>query len=200
MGCRGECVRVLGCMGRNSWQQSAQQPRQHQQPASPAPHPQYTHTPPQRCCPTHRRRSTDGDRVAAGTRFGHVRGSARSILVAERIALNFMQRMSGIATATAALVAAAAPHGPARILDTRKTVPGLRLLDKWATLIGGGSAHRMGLFDMMMIKDNHIAAAGSVRCVWACCVESRGVGGGGAARILVSVRGRRRLEAPGWRA
>lgn len=80
-------------------------------------------------------------------------------MVAERIVLNFMQRMSGIATATAAMVAAAAP---ARILETRKTVPGLRVLDKWAVLIGGGENHRMGLFDMVMIKDNHIAAAGGI--------------------------------------
>ncbi len=75
--------------------------------------------------------------------FGVVRGSARSILVAERIALNFMQRMSGIASATSSMVAAAAGH-PARILETRKTVPGLRVLDKWAVLIGGGSNHRIG--------------------------------------------------------
>jgi nicotinate-nucleotide pyrophosphorylase (carboxylating) len=72
--------------------------------------------------------------------------------------------MSGIATATAAMVAAAAAHGKARILETRKTAPGLRLLDKWAVLIGGGANHRMGLYDMMMIKDNHIAAAGGLRC------------------------------------
>lgn len=104
----------------------------------------------------------DGDRVAAGTQFGVVTGSARSILVAERIALNFMQRMSGIATATAAMVDAARGH-KARILDTRKTAPGLRLLDKWAVALGGGTPHRMGLFDMMMIKDNHIAAAGGIR-------------------------------------
>ena len=70
-----------------------------------------------------------------------------------------MQRMSGIATLTAQMAAAAAP---ARMLETRKTVPGLRLLDKWAVLIGGGENHRMGLYDMVMIKDNHIAAAGGI--------------------------------------
>lgn len=85
--------------------------------------------------------------------------AAHSVLVAERVVLNFMQRMSGIATLTAAMAAAAAP---ARILETRKTAPGLRLLDKWAVLIGGGENHRMGLFDMVMIKDNHIAAAGGI--------------------------------------
>jgi len=70
-----------------------------------------------------------------------------------------MQRMSGIATLTAEMVAAARP---ARMLETRKTAPGLRVLDKWAVLIGGGENHRMGLFDMVMIKDNHIAAAGGI--------------------------------------
>lgn len=101
----------------------------------------------------------DGDIVTKGKEFGKVRGRARSILVGERVALNFMQRMSGIATATKKMAEAAKP---ARILETRKTVPGLRLLDKWAVLIGGGENHRMGLFDMVMIKDNHIAAAGGI--------------------------------------
>ncbi|CAL8463951.1 g3486 [Coccomyxa elongata] len=104
----------------------------------------------------------DGDFVVKGTIFGSVRGSARSILVAERIALNFLQRMSGIATATHAM-AAAVKGFPARILETRKTVPGLRVLDKWAVLIGGGVNHRIGLYDMVMIKNNHISAAGSVK-------------------------------------
>ncbi|GBG00217.1 nicotinate-nucleotide pyrophosphorylase chloroplastic [Raphidocelis subcapitata] len=104
----------------------------------------------------------DGDRVARGMTFGVVRGSARSILVAERVALNFMQRMSGIATATAAMVEAVAGTST-RILETRKTAPGLRLPDKWAVLLGGGANHRMGLYDMMMIKDNHIAAAGGIK-------------------------------------
>lgn len=104
----------------------------------------------------------DGDKVQKGQEFGSITGSARSILVAERICLNFMQRMSGIATATAAMVAAAAGH-KAKIQDTRKTAPGLRLLDKWAVALGGGTPHRMGLYDMMMIKDNHIAAAGGIR-------------------------------------
>eukprot|EP00879_Flechtneria_rotunda_P010247 GHRR01010713.1.p1 GENE.GHRR01010713.1~~GHRR01010713.1.p1 ORF type:complete len:316 (+),score=102.09 GHRR01010713.1:94-1041(+) len=103
----------------------------------------------------------DGDKVQLGVEFGSVTGSARSILVAERISLNLMQRMSGIATATATMVAATAGH-KARILDTRKTAPGLRLLDKWAVALGGGTPHRMGLFDMMMIKDNHIAVAGGI--------------------------------------
>ncbi|GLC46196.1 hypothetical protein PLESTB_001533900 [Pleodorina starrii] len=107
-------------------------------------------------------RARDGDRVSSGQVLGVLRGSARSILVAERIMLNFMQRMSGIATATAAMVSALEGL-PTKVLETRKTAPGLRLVDKWAVLIGGGSNHRMGLYDMMMIKDNHIAAAGGIR-------------------------------------
>ncbi|KAF9587658.1 hypothetical protein IFM89_004490 [Coptis chinensis] len=101
----------------------------------------------------------DGDSVSKGTQFGKVSGKAHKIVVAERVVLNFMQRMSGIATLTKAMADAA--H-PACILETRKTAPGLRLVDKWAVLIGGGRNHRMGLFDMVMIKDNHISIAGGV--------------------------------------
>lgn len=104
----------------------------------------------------------DGATVAVGEEFGTVTGNARAVLRAERVALNFMQRMSGIATATSKMVAKCAGT-KAQVLETRKTVPGLRLLDKWAVLIGGGTNHRMGLFDMIMIKDNHIAAAGGLR-------------------------------------
>lgn len=103
----------------------------------------------------------DGQHVQQGQTIAVATGPARSILVAERVALNFMQRMSGIASLTAAMVKAVAATA-ATILDTRKTAPGLRLLDKWAVAIGGGSNHRMGLFDMVMIKDNHIAAAGGI--------------------------------------
>lgn len=114
----------------------------------------------------------DGAHVTPGTQIAKVVGPARSLLTGERIALNFLQRMSGIATATSRYVAAVAGTR-ARILDTRKTVPGLRLLDKWAVVLGGGHNHRIGLYDMAMIKDNHIAAAGGitaaverVRSVW----------------------------------
>lgn len=102
----------------------------------------------------------DGNYIRKGTQFGKVYGRAHNIVVAERVVLNFMQRMSGIATLTKAMAEAA--H-PACILETRKTAPGLRLVDKWAVLIGGGKNHRMGLFDMVMIKDNHISIAGGVR-------------------------------------
>ncbi|CAN7044069.1 hypothetical protein BRARA_B03039 [Brassica rapa] len=101
----------------------------------------------------------DGDYVHKGLKFGKVTGNAHKIVVAERVVLNFMQRMSGIATLTKLMADAAYP---ARILETRKTAPGLRLVDKWAVLIGGGKNHRMGLFDMVMIKDNHISAAGGI--------------------------------------
>jgi nicotinate-nucleotide pyrophosphorylase (carboxylating) len=103
----------------------------------------------------------DGQPVRQGQVIGEVRGRARSILTAERTALNFLQRMSGIATLTHCYVEAVKGTG-AVILDTRKTAPGLRLLDKWAVRLGGGENHRLGLYDMVLIKDNHIAAAGGI--------------------------------------
>lgn len=103
----------------------------------------------------------DGQTIYRGTAFGKMRGSARSMLTAERLVLNVMQRMSGIATATSRFVNAVRGHN-AKILDTRKTAPGLRVLDKWAVRLGGGENHRIGLFDMILIKDNHIAAAGGI--------------------------------------
>ncbi len=104
----------------------------------------------------------EGDHVPAGTVLAVVSGSSRSLLAAERTALNLIGRMSGVATATAELVEAVRGTG-ARITDTRKTMPGLRLLDKQAVLAGGGVNHRMGLYDEVMIKDNHIVAAGSIK-------------------------------------
>jgi nicotinate-nucleotide pyrophosphorylase (carboxylating) len=100
----------------------------------------------------------DGETVTAGQEIARVSGNARAVLVAERTALNFLQQLSGVATLTAAYVAAAA--GRARILDTRKTVPGLRSLQKYAVVMGGGETHRFGLFDEAMIKDNHLDLAG----------------------------------------
>jgi len=106
-------------------------------------------------------RHWDGDRVAAGGTVAEIEGEAASILGAERTALNFLQHLSGIATLTAAYVAAVAGFRVV-ILDTRKTLPGLRLLEKAAVRAGGGSNHRMGLYDAVLIKDNHIALAGGV--------------------------------------
>jgi len=103
----------------------------------------------------------DGEQVSPGDIVFRVSGQARSILLAERLVLNVMQRMSGIATRTAEYVRALEGL-PARILDTRKTAPGLRILDKEAVRIGGGTNHRMGLYDMIMLKDNHIDLAGGI--------------------------------------
>ena len=104
---------------------------------------------------------SDGDLVPAGTPLATVEGSARSLLTAERTALNFLGRLSGIATGTASMVELVAGTR-ARIVCTRKTTPGLRALEKYAVRIGGGSNHRFGLYDAVLIKDNHIAVAGGV--------------------------------------
>lgn len=103
----------------------------------------------------------DGDQVEAGKVIAEVSGPGRALLSGERVALNFLQRMSGIATLTRHFVEAV-QGAPAVILDTRKTAPGLRPLDKWAVRLGGGQNHRFGLYDMVLIKDNHIAAVGSI--------------------------------------
>ena len=103
----------------------------------------------------------DGDRVAPGTDIMRIRGKARAMLTAERSALNTVQHLTGIATMTRAYVDAIMGTG-ATLLDTRKTIPGLRVLEKYATRQGGATNHRMGLWDAAMIKDNHVAVAGSV--------------------------------------
>ena len=103
----------------------------------------------------------DGDKVSSGKIIAQVEGNASSILTGERTALNFLQRMSGIATLTNSFVEKI-KNTKAKILDTRKTVPGLRMLDKEAVQLGGGKNHRIGLFDMFLIKDNHIEVAGSI--------------------------------------
>lgn len=103
----------------------------------------------------------DGDNVRVNDLIVEFEGSYRMILTGERTALNFLQRMSGIATETSKYVKAI-KGTKAKILDTRKTVPGLRILDKYAVKMGGGTNHRIGLFDMVMIKDNHIKVAGGI--------------------------------------
>jgi nicotinate-nucleotide pyrophosphorylase (carboxylating) len=103
----------------------------------------------------------DGERVAPDTVLCGLEGPARALLTGERTALNFLQLLSATATATAHYVAAIAGTA-CRILDTRKTIPGLRTAQKYAVLCGGGQNHRIGLFDMVLIKENHIAAAGSI--------------------------------------
>jgi nicotinate-nucleotide pyrophosphorylase (carboxylating) len=103
----------------------------------------------------------DGDNVAAGTDLVRLRGNARALLGAERSALNTLQHLSGVATLTRAYADAIAGTGTI-LLDTRKTIPGLRMLEKYAARMGGATNHRLGLWDAAMIKDNHVAVAGSV--------------------------------------
>jgi nicotinate-nucleotide pyrophosphorylase (carboxylating) len=103
----------------------------------------------------------DGAAIGPGSEILSVEGPTISVLSGERIALNFMQRMTGIATRTSRVVSLLAGT-PIRLLDTRKTTPGYRLLDKYAVRTGGGTNHRMGLYDMVMVKDNHISAAGGI--------------------------------------
>jgi nicotinate-nucleotide pyrophosphorylase (carboxylating) len=131
----------------------------------------------------------DGASVKPGTIIAGLSGSARSLLTGERTALNFLNRMSGIATLTRQFVNAVS-HTKAIILDTRKTAPGLRELDKLAVLHGGGQNHRRGLYDMILIKDNHIDFAG-------CLKEAvrRVRAGGTTLEIEVEVRTLRDLRA-----
>ena len=106
-------------------------------------------------------RVAEGDRVAAGTVLATLQGRARALVSAERASLNFMQTLSGTATVTAAYVEAVRGTR-AKILDTRKTLPGLRLAQKYAVRVGGGVNHRIGLYDAVMLKENHVRAAGSL--------------------------------------
>jgi nicotinate-nucleotide pyrophosphorylase (carboxylating) len=106
-------------------------------------------------------RRRDGDRCSPGERIGEVAGLARTLLAGERTALNFLQRLSGIATLTRRFVDAAG--GRITVLDTRKTTPTLRAIEKYAVAVGGAANHRFGLFDAILIKDNHIRLAGGVR-------------------------------------
>ena len=122
----------------------------------------------------------DGDRVAPGTDIMRIRGKARAMLTAERSALNTVQHLTGIATMTRAYVDAILGTG-ATLLDTRKTIPGLRVLEKYATRQGGATNHRMGLWDAAMIKDNHVAVAGSVE------EAIRRAAAAGIERIIVEV-------------
>lgn len=107
-------------------------------------------------------RVRDGDKIIKGDLLVEMSGPFRALLSGERLALNFLQRMSGIATMTSLFVSQMAGTGT-KILDTRKTVPGLRILDKYAVKAGGGENHRIGLYDMVLIKDNHIKVAGGIR-------------------------------------
>jgi nicotinate-nucleotide pyrophosphorylase (carboxylating) len=130
----------------------------------------------------------DGDQVAAGTDLLRVEGKARALLTAERSALNTVQHLSGVATLTRHYVEAIAGTGTI-LLDTRKTIPGLRILEKYATRMGGARNHRMGLWDAAMIKDNHVAVAGSVE------EAARRAVAAGIERIIVEVDRLDQIEA-----
>jgi len=104
---------------------------------------------------------SDGEQICQEQELAIAEGSARSILTAERTALNFLQRLSGIATMTSIYVRAVSGY-PVKITDTRKTTPGLRILERYAVRVGGGYSHRFGLYDAVLIKDNHIAAVGGI--------------------------------------
>src|SRR5215212_2291025 len=130
----------------------------------------------------------DGDAVQPGEVVAHVRASVIALLSGERTALNLMQRASGIATATRAYVDAVRGTR-ARIYDTRKTAPGLRMLDKYAVQAGGGANHRMGLHDLFLVKNNHIDRAGSIAAAVA-RIRSRGL----PQKIMIEVRDLRELD------
>lgn len=133
----------------------------------------------------------DGAPVVPGEAVLRVAGPARAVLSAERVALNLLCRLSGIATATAGLVAAIEGAGHARIVCTRKTTPGLRALEKYAVRAGGGMNHRFGLDDAVLIKDNHIAIAGGVRIA----LERARAGVGHLVRIEIEVDTLDQLDA-----
>lgn len=115
--------------------------------------------------------ATEGGRVASGARICEIRGKARALLTAERTALNFLQMLSAVATVTRRYADAVAGTR-AKIVDTRKTLPGLRVAQKYAVRVGGGANHRMGLYDAMLIKENHIAAAGGVASALSAATKS----------------------------
>ena len=131
----------------------------------------------------------DGSKAEAGARLAVIEGSARSILIAERVSLNFTGHLSGVATATRALVDAVAGT-KARIVETRKTTPGLRLMEKYAVRCGCGFNHRFGLDDAVLIKDNHLVAAGGI----APAIERVRAGLGHMAKIELEVDSLAQLE------
>jgi nicotinate-nucleotide pyrophosphorylase (carboxylating) len=130
----------------------------------------------------------DGSHLASGDHVAVIGGRARSLLAAERTALNFLQHLSGVATATAEGVLALQGTG-VRLLDTRKTTPGMRALEKYAVTLGGGVNHRQGLYDLFLVKENHIALAGGVAAAIAACRAHRP-----GVRLEVEVRNLGELE------
>jgi nicotinate-nucleotide pyrophosphorylase (carboxylating) len=137
-----------------------------------------------------RPRAHEGDLAEAGDVLAEIRGGVLALLAAERTALNFLMRMCGVATLTRRYVDAIAGTG-ARIVDTRKTLPGWRSLDKYATAVGGATNHRVGLFDGILLKDNHIAVCGSVELAVKAAIES----GPAGLRVQVEVESEEEAEA-----
>jgi nicotinate-nucleotide pyrophosphorylase (carboxylating) len=150
-----------------------------------------------------RSQKQDGESIKKGDKIALIRGRVKSILSAERTALNFLQRLSGIATLTAKFVEKT-KGTKAKILDTRKTTPGLRILEKYAVKAGGGENHRMGLFDMILIKENHIKAAGGIsEAIKKAKAKYRSFGSCGKKRIEVETRNLNEVReaiqaAPDW--
>ena len=134
----------------------------------------------------------DGDSVDLGDVVIRLHGAARSILAAERLALNFMQRMSGVATTTRRAMDIL-EGTPTKVLDTRKTTPGLRAFEKWGVRLGGGVNHRMGLYDMVLIKDNHVDYAGSMTQALT-NVQDYFQEGGALVPVVVEVRSMSELD------
>ena len=131
----------------------------------------------------------DGDVLLAGEIAARVQGPAWALLTGERVALNFLQRLSGIATMTAELVELVRPY-PCQVVDTRKTAPGMRVLEKYAVRVGGGRNHRLGLDDAVLIKDNHVIAAGGIAQAVAAARAKAPL----TARIEVEVESREQVE------
>ena len=142
-----------------------------------------------RCVP----RIAEGARFARGMALVDVEGPARAVLGGERVALNFLQRMCGIATRTAE-VAQRIAHTPCKVLDTRKTTPGLRAFEKYAVAVGGGVNHRMGLYDMILIKDNHVDFAGSMTAALAGVQRFLAQPSSPQVPVVVEVRDRAELD------
>ncbi len=132
----------------------------------------------------------DGTKLTKGTIIAEIEGDARAILTGERLALNLLQRMSGVATKTAQFAVLIAGT-KARIVDTRKTTPGLRMLEKYAVTVGGGANHRLGLYDAVMIKDNHIKVAGGIKEA----IERVRAKIGHTVKVEVEVESMQQLEA-----
>jgi nicotinate-nucleotide pyrophosphorylase (carboxylating) len=142
-----------------------------------------------RCVP----RLEEGERFTKGKALVDVEGPARAVLGGERVALNFLQRMCGIATRTAE-VAQRIAHTPCKVLDTRKTTPGLRAFEKYAVAVGGGVNHRMGLYDMILIKDNHVDFAGSMTAALAGVQRFLAQPSSPQVPVVVEVRDRAELD------